>query len=374
MPLEIKEIVTKTERREFIKFPFRLYKGNAYWVPPLIMEEMGTLDPKKNPAFDFCEAKLWMAYRDGEAVGRIAAFINHRANETWKNKQARFGWIDFIDDQKVVDLLFKTAEDWAKSKGMDALHGPLGFTDMDKEGMLIEGFNELGTIATIYNHPYYQKLTETAGYKKDTDWVEFEIKPSEVVIPEKYQRIAEIVKQKYGLKVVQFKKAKEILPYAPHIFKVLNEAFAPLYGFTPLTERQVQHYIKMYFSFVIPDYIPVIVDANNQVIAFGITLPSLSKAMQKANGKLFPFGFIHLLRGLKKSTTIDFYLIGVKPEYQSKGVNSLLFTDLIPKYIKRGFLTAETNPELETNDMVKRQWELFNPRQHKRRRAYIKHL
>lgn len=374
MALEIREMLTKSDKRKFIKFPFQLYKDNPYWVPPLLMEEMGTLDPKKNPAFEFCEAKLWMAYADGKPVGRIAAFINHRANETWKNKQARFGWIDFIDDQKVVDLLFNTAEDWARSKGMEALHGPLGFTDMDKEGMLIEGFTELGTIATIYNHPYYQKLTEKAGYKKDTDWVEFEIKPAEVVIPEKHQRIADIVKQKYGLRVVQFKKSKEILPYAPQIFQVLNEAFAPLYGFTPLTDKQVKHYIKMYFSFVIPELIPVIVDANNQVVAFGITLPSLSKAMQKANGKLFPFGFIHLLRGLKKSTTIDFYLIGVKPEYQSKGVNSLLFTDLIPKYIKRGFITAETNPELENNDMVKRQWEYFNPRQHKRRRAYIKHL
>jgi GNAT superfamily N-acetyltransferase len=374
MPIEIRELKTKSERKKFITFPFELYKNNQYWVPPLIMEEMNTLNPKQNPAFDFCEMKLWMAFRDGKAVGRIAGFINHRANETWKQKQARFGWIDFIDDQEVADSLYKTVEDWAKSMGMHAVHGPLGFTDMDKEGMLIEGFNELGTIATIYNHPYYQKLTENAGYVKDTDWVEYEIKPDEVRIPEKHLRIAEIVRQKFGLRVLQFKKTKDVVKYGKQIFNLLNEAFAPLYGFMPLTEKQVNYYIKMYFSFVVPEFIAVIVDKDDNVIAFGITLPSLSLAMQKAKGRLFPFGFIYLLRALKRSTTIDLYLIAVKPEYQNKGVNAMLFTDLIPKYIKRGFKTAETNVELEDNEMVKRQWEYFSPRQHKRRRAFIKHL
>ncbi len=373
MKIEIREITGTGGIRKFVTFPFSLYQGNPYWVPPLIFDEVSSLNPKKNPAFEFCDAKLWMAYQDGKPVGRIAGIINHRANDIWKEKKARFGWFDFTDDPEVAAALLKTVEDWALANGMTAVHGPLGFSDMDKEGMLIEGFQELGTIATYYNHPYYPLHTEKAGYVKDVDWLEYEVQNSGE-IPEKFQKVARIATERLKLKTVKFKSKKELLAIAPEIFEVLNQSFTPLYGFTPLTEKQIKYYIKMYFSFVILDFISVIVDSNNRVAAFGITLPSLSRAMQKAKGRILPFGFLHLLKAMRKNDTVDFYLTGVRPDLQGKGVNALLFTDLIPKYVAFGIRKTETNVELEGNELVRRQWDLYEHRQHKRRRAFIKHL
>ncbi|MDR1098151.1 MAG: hypothetical protein LBL57_08470 [Tannerella sp.] len=375
MNLEIKEVKTKRELRKFIKFNIELYKGNPYHVPTLIDEEMMTLSKDKNPSFEDCEAVYYLAYKNGKIAGRIAGIIVHRSNAIWKQKHARFGFVDFIDDDEVVDALFDAVTVWAKGKGMTALHGPLGFTDLDHEGMLIEGFDLPGTMATIYNYPYYPEQMARIGFRKDQDWKEYKIYIPEGV-PEKHQRIGNIVKQKYGLKVMKFKKRKEIWPYADKIFKTLNEAYASLYGFTPLTQKQIEYYVNMYIPMLRLNLITIIVrESDDAVAGFGITLPNLTDAMRKAKGSLLPFGFIHLLKALYfKPKVVDLYLIGVLPEYRSKGVNTLLFNDLIPEYIRLGTEYAESNPELETNNAVQAQWVYFKREHHKTRRAFIKQI
>jgi ribosomal protein S18 acetylase RimI-like enzyme len=372
MPVQIKEVTTKKELKQFIEFPFSLYKGHPYWIPPLLMDEYHTLRKDKNPAFEYCDAKYWLAFKDGKLAGRIAGIINRRYIEKWGNKYARFGWVDFTDDPEVVKALFVTVENWAREQGMAGIHGPLGFTDMDHEGMLVDGFNELGTLAAIYNHPYYPKQLETVGYIKDVDWVEFEVKvPKE--IPEKAERVERIVIQKTGVKVLEAKKAKELLPYAHQMFEVLNQAFAPIYAFVPLTEKQINMYIKQYFSFIMPDYTKILLDSENKVAGFVIGMPSLSRALQKCQGRLFPFGFIHLLKAVsKKNKQIDLYLGAIRPDLQGKGADALLLTEMSRSAIKNGVVSAETNIELEENVKVQSHWKYFESRQHKRRRCYIK--
>lgn len=376
MSIQIKEVTTRKELKQFVKFSIDLYKGNPYYVPCLIEEEMMTLDKEKNPAFEVCDAILFLAYKDGKIAGRIAGIINHGSNTAWEEKRARFGFVDFIDDAEVVDALFDAVIRWAKEKGMTELHGPLGFTDMDHEGMLVEGFDQLGTMATIYNYPYYPKHLERMGFEKDQDWHEFKIFVPREGIPEKHQRIGEIVRKKYGLSIRKFKNKEEIMPYAHKIFHTLNAAFEPLYGFSALTEKQIDYYINMYIPMLRYELVTVITrDADDEVVGFGISLPSLSKAMQKARGHLFPFGWIHLLKALKsKPKVIDLYLTGVLPEYQSKGVNALLFNDLIPVYNRLGVVYAESNPELENNSAVQAQWNYFKREHHKTRRAFIKKI
>jgi GNAT superfamily N-acetyltransferase len=375
MSVEIKEVTSKKELKQFVKFSHKLYKGNPYYVPGLIEEEMMTLDKVKNPAFEVCDAIYYLAYKDGEIAGRIAGIINRSSNEVWKEKKARFGFVDFIDDNEVVDALFGAVEKWAHEQGMEDVQGPLGFTDMDHEGMLIEGFDQLGTMATIYNYPYYPKHMERLGYIKDQDWCEYKIYIPESV-PEKHLRIGEIVMKRFGLKIMKFKNAKEIMPYAKNVFHTLNAAYAPLYGFAPLTEKQIDYYVNMYIPMLRFEMVTLIVkEADNSVAGFGISLPSLSRAMQKADGHLFPFGWIPLLKALKsKPKVIDLYLTGVMPEYQNKGVNALLFNDLIPVYQRLGVVYAETNPELETNNAVQAQWEYFKREHHKTRRAFTKKI
>lgn len=375
MSVEIKEVTSKKELKQFVKFSHKLYKGNPYYVPGLIEEEMMTLDKVKNPAFEVCDAIYFLAYKNGEIAGRIAGIINRSSNEVWKEKKARFGFVDFIDDNEVVDALFGAVEKWAHEQGMEDVQGPLGFTDMDHEGMLIEGFDQLGTMATIYNYPYYPKHMERLGYIKDQDWCEYKIFIPESV-PEKHLRIGEIVMKRFGLKIMKFKNAKEIMPYARNVFYTLNAAYAPLYGFAPLTEKQIDYYVNMYIPMLRFEMVTLIVkEADNSVAGFGISLPSLSRAMQKADGHLFPFGWIPLLKALKsKPKVIDLYLTGVMPEYQNKGVNALLFNDLIPVYQRLGVVYAETNPELETNNAVQAQWEYFKREHHKTRRAFTKKI
>jgi len=369
----IKKVENRRDLKKFISFPYKLYAGNKYWVPPLRFDEMNTLRRDKNPAFEFCEVRYWLAYKDEKIAGRIAGIINWRYVEKWQNRYARFGWIDFIDDEDVSKALIETVEKWAKEKGMEAVHGPLGFTDLDYEGMLIEGFEELGTMATIYNYSYYPKHLEKYGYTKDIDWVEFEIKaPQEV--PEKIDRVANIALERSNLRVLKVKKSKELLPYAKDMFNVLDIAYRDIFGFVPLTDKQVDLYIKQYFGFIRPEYISIVLDKNDSVVAFAITMPSLSKALQKSNGRLFPFGFIYLLKAMKKNNLIDLYLIGVLPKYQGKGVNSILIKELAKIFIGKNIAKAETNVELENNYKVQAQWKLFEKRQHKRRRCYIKYL
>jgi ribosomal protein S18 acetylase RimI-like enzyme len=374
MPVEIREVSGKSDLKKFVEFPFSIYKNSRNWVPPLLMDEYHTLRKEKNPAFEYCEAKYWLAFKDGRLAGRIAGIVNHRYIEKWGNKYARFGWLDFIDDAEVVQALFSTAEQWAKEQGMTGIHGPLGFTDMDHEGMLVEGFDELGTLAAIYNHPYYPQHLEKQGYIKDVDWVEFEVKVPDQ-IPEKADRIARIVMQKAGVKVLNAKKAKDLLPYAHEMFEVLNSAFAPIYAFVPLNEKQIAMYIKQYFSFILPDYTKILLDSNNKVAGFVIGMPSLSKALQKARGRLFPFGFIHILGAIsRKNRNIDLYLGAIRPDLQGRGADALLMTEMCRSAMKNGVVSAETNIELEENIKVQSHWKYFESRQHKRRRCYLKML
>lgn len=376
MSITIQEISGTRGLKKFAKFPIDLYKGNEYYVPSLVLDEVGTLDAKNNPAFDFCESVYYMAYKEGKPVGRIAGIINRKVNEKTGEKAARFGFVDFIDDREVSEALFDAVENWAKSKGMDQIHGPLGFTDMDPEGLLIEGFDQLSTMSAIYNHPYYRQHIEDRGYEKAVDWVEYKIKVPEGV-PEKHQRISDIVQRKYNLRIVKFKNASEVYKgnYGQKIFDLINHAYADLYGYSNLSQRQIDYYVKMYIPLLRLENVTVIVDEHDELIAVGIALPSLSKALQKSRGRLFPFGFIHLLKALKgKNDVVDLLLVAVRPDYQSKGVNALLFSDLIPVFIRNGYKFAESNPELEENEKVQSQWQYFEREQHKRRRAYTKKI
>ena len=375
MNIVIKEVTGKKELRQFVRFNIDLYKGNPYHVPSLIYDEMMTLDRKQNPAFEVCDAIYFLAYKGDRIVGRIAGIINRRSNEVWNQKRARFGFVDFIDDDEVVDALFNAVRQWAKQQGMEELCGPMGFTDLDHEGMLVHGFDQLGTMATIYNHPYYPQQLERMGFVKDQDWHEFKVYVPDCV-PEKHLRIGEIVKRKYGLKVVKCKSKKEVMPYARPLFETLNISYAPLYGFSPLTDKQIDYYINMYIPMLRLDLLTLIVrEEDNAVVGFGISIPSLSRALQKTKGQLWPFGWFHLLKALRsKPEIVDLYLMGVLPEYQSKGVNALLFNDLIPIYKSLGVVYAESNPELETNNAVQAQWDYFKREHHKTRRVFIQKL
>lgn len=375
MAVEIKKIAGKKALLEFVKFGIDHYKSNAYFVPPLILDELGTFDKHKNPVFDFCEVVHFMAYKEGTVVGRIAGIINHRSNEKFNEHKARFGWIEFIDDLDVSKALLEAVEQWSFQKGQQELIGPLGFTDLDYEGCLIEGFDQIGTASTIYNYPYYSEHFTKLGYEKDADWVEFKIFIPEG-IPDKHIRIGEIVKKKYNLTVVKPTSRKKLVAeYGQQVFEVINHAYANLYGFCELTQQQIDYYINMYLPLVRLDCVRLILDSDNKVVGFGIAIPSLAKAMQKAKGKLFPVGWYHLMKALRgKNDVIDLYLVAVMPEYQSKGVNALLFTELIPQFIANGYTYAESNPELESNEKVQGQWDYFERVQHKRRRAFRKIL
>ena len=375
MNIVIKEVTGKKELRQFVRFNIDLYKGNPYHVPSLIYDEMMTLDRKQNPAFEVCDAIYFLAYKGDRIVGRIAGIINRRSNEVWNQKRARFGFVDFIDDDEVVDALFNAVRQWTKQQGMEELCGPMGFTDLDHEGMLVHGFDQLGTMATIYNHPYYPQQLERMGFVKDQDWHEFKVYVPDCV-PEKHLRIGEIVKRKYGLKVVKCKNKKEVMPYARPLFETLNISYAPLYGFSPLTDKQIDYYINMYIPMLRLDLLTLIVrEEDNAVVGFGISIPSLSRALQKSKGQLWPFGWFHLLKALRsKPEIVDLYLMGVLPEYQSKGVNALLFNDLIPIYKSLGVVYAESNPELESNNAVQAQWDYFKREHHKTRRVFIQQL
>lgn len=371
--IELKEVNSLRELKQFVSFQYTLYKENRFWVPPMRSEELISLRKDKNPAFDFCDAKYWLAYKDGKIAGRIACIINRKYNEKWNSKSARFGWFDFIDDQEVSSALLSAAENWAMSNGMKCIHGPLGFTDMDGEGTLVEGFDEISTLGAIYNYPYYPGHIEKAGYLKDSDWIEFEVTMNSVV-NEKVKRIAEIAMARNNLTVLKVKKAKELLPYAKEIFYLLNEAYKDLYGFVELSDKQINMYVKQYFGYVLPEYVPVVLDSDKKVVAFGITMPSLSAALQKNKGSLFPFGFVRVLRALKNNNRVDLYLTAVSPGMQNKGINAILIHEINKVFVKNGIQKVETNRELEINSKVQAQWKFFENRQHKRRRCYKKEL
>ena len=378
--IQIKRVETKKDLKQFIEFHYDLYKGNPYDVPNLYSDEVNTLSKDKNAAFDFCEAEYFLALKEGKIVGRVAAIINHKANEKWKKKDVRFGWIDFIDDIEVSRALFKAVEEYGRKKGMDDIVGPLGFTDMDPEGMLTWGFDKLGTMATIYNYEYYpQHMEKLGGWKKDNDYVEYYLVVPEKS-PEKYTKIAEMVEKRYNLHVRKLTK-KDIFQggYGKKLFDLINLTYSDLYGFSELTDRQIDQYVKMYFPLADLNLVTVIEDGNkdNQLAGLGITIPSLSRALQKCRrGRLFPFGWWHLLRAIKfhKTDGVDLLLMGFLPEYRSKGANALLFADLIPRYVDYGFKWGETQVEMESNEGVQSQWGPLDPINHKKRRCYRRSL
>ena len=359
--VEIRKVTNRKELDAFIQFHYDLYRGNEYDAPNLYTDELHTLSKDRNAAFEFCEAEYYLAYRDGQVVGRIAAIINHRANEAWNRKSVRFGWIDFIDDMEVSRALLDAAAQWGREKGMTELVGPLGFTDMDPEGMLIEGFDQLGTMATIYNYPYYpQHIEQMGGWEKDNDYVEYKLIVPKEGMPEKYLKVADMVRRRYNLHTLHPKRrqvfGKE--QYGRKVLDVVNKSFGHLYGYSQMTERQIDEYLRMYFPMLDMDMLCLIEDWNTP------------------NHRLWPFGWWHCLKALKfhKAECLDLMLIGILPEYQQKGVNALMFSDLIPIYQKFGFKWGETNVEMETNEKVQSQWQYLEHIQHKRRRCYKKSL
>lgn len=378
--ITIKKVETKEDLKAFIEFHYDLYEGNEYDVPNLYSDEVNTLSKDKNAAFDFCVADYYLAIRDNKVVGRVAAIINNKVNEKWNQKRVRFGWIDFIEDKEVLEALLKAVEDFGKAHGMNEIVGPLGFTDMDPEGMLTWGFDQLGTMPTIYNYDYYPRLLESLpGYEVDNKYVEYKLFVPDTV-PEKYAKIAEMIQNRYNLRIKKLTK-KDVFEggYGKKIFELINSTYKDLYGFSELSEKQIDQYINMYFPFADLSLITLVEDASadNKLVGIGITLPSLSEALQKCKkGRLFPFGWFHLLRAIKfhKTKIVDLLLMGVLPEYRMKGVNALMFADLIPRYQAYGFEWGETQVEMETNTNVQSQWETLNPVMHKRRNCYKKVL
>lgn len=376
MSVEIRKVSSRKELKAFVRFANNLYKGNKYYVPSMPFDDMNTFNKVKNGAFEFCDAELYLAYKDGKLAGRVAAIVNYKANESWKADQVRFGWIDFIDDIEVSAALLEAVCAFGRARGMKQIVGPLGFTDFDPEGMLVEGFDRLSTMALIYNHPYYPEHMVRHGYVKETGWVEYRITIPEQ-LPENHRRLSEIIKERYGLKLRKLSRRqirKE--DYGRKLFKLINETYCVLYGYSLLSDKQIDQYVDLYLSLVDTKMLTFIEDSKGDLIAAGISIPSLSEALQKCNGEILPFGWWHLLKTMffKKPDTLDLLLIGVRPDYQNRGVNSLLFVDLFENYKKMGFKYAETNANLETNAKVQAMWHPFEKELHKRRWVFAKEL
>ncbi|HEY8444805.1 MAG TPA: GNAT family N-acetyltransferase [Bacilli bacterium] len=366
----IKEVLTKKDLKKFIEFPVELYRDSPYFVPCLFEEEMENFNPKKNPAYEFCETRLFLAYKDNKIVGRIAGLISHAYNKKVNQKIMRFTRFDFIDDYEVSEALINKVKEWADERGMESMMGPIGFTDIDKQGMLVEGFKEKDLSITLYNYDYYPVHMDRLGFRKAVDWIEYQIFPPKELDP-RIERISSMVQKRYGFHRLHFKKNKELYPYAVEAFKVINEAFAKLFGTVPLTDAIVQKSIHDYISKVNLDYVIVIANKEGEVIGFGLMVPSLAEALKKSKGHLFPFGVFRLLKALKTNKILEMYFIAVKPEYQNFGVNAVIMAEAVKAAIANGVEVAETGPELETN-IVTEQWKSFPHRQHRRRRCYIK--
>ncbi|MCU0289099.1 MAG: N-acetyltransferase [Acidobacteria bacterium] len=375
MSIEIRAVETKKDLKKFVKVPFDFYKGNDCWVPPLIMDEMEIFNKKKNPAYETADSRLFIAYRDNKPVGRIAAILSYAANEKYNVKNLRFGWFDTIEDFEVARALFDKVEDWGRELGLETLTGPHGFTDLDPEGMLVEGFDQLATIAVYYNHPYYPQLLEKYGFEKEIDYVEYKaVPPYEEGIPPKLLRLGERIKERSGIHVLKFKNKRDVKKNAGAIFYLLDEAYEELYGAVPLTEKQIDYYVKKYIPFTDPKLLQLAVDENGEAVGFLVALPSLSRAFQKAKGRLFPFGWFHILRSFKNYEILDFYLAGIKKKYRGLGVDLLMVLEVVKAAMEKGVKFSESNPELEDNKKVQAQWKYFNPTLHKRRRIFKKKI
>ena len=375
--VKIQEVTTKEALRRFVDYPNVLYKDVESFVPAFFGDDMDDWNPKKNPAFSYCEAKCFLALRDGEVVGRIGAILSHKANETWNTKRMRFTQVDFIDNREVSAALFAAVEDWARSKGCNQVHGPLGFCDMDREGMLIEGFDRRSMFITYYNHPYYNDHLAALGYGKDTDWVEnlIEIPSAEDENLQKLSKLSQWLLKRGNYHKADITRKSQITPqHIEQVFQLVNRAYAPLYGVVTLTDEQIKKYARKFLPLINPDFLCLVFDTQEKLVAFGVCAPSMAEALKRCRGKLFPLGWLGVLRALKKNDTIDLLLIAVEPELQGTGLNAIVMDHLLQGCHKMGIKYAETGPTLETNDKVQSQWKFFPHGQHKRRRCYIKDL
>ncbi len=373
--ITVKEVKSKAELRKFVDFPNKLYKDVEQFIPAMYGDDLSDWDKNENPAFEYCEGKCYLAYRGKKIVGRIGAILSHKANETWKTNRMRFSQVDFIDDEEVSNALFKAVEDFAHEKGCNEVHGPLGFCDLDREGMLVEGFERKGMFITYYNHPYYNTHLERLGYSKDVDWVEYLISAD---LPEdkakRLDAVAMRVLTHNKLTIATLNRRKDYGPYIKQVFELLNEAYAKLYSVVALNDRQIERYCKKFIPLVDPDYTCFVMDENNKLAGFGVSAPSLAAAMKRSNGKLFPFGAFRVLHALKHNDTLDLFLIAVRPDLQGQGVNAILLNHIMKNSLRNGIRFAETGPQLEYNEKVQSQWKNFQKEQHKRRRCYIKQI
>ena len=378
MAIEIKEVTTKKELKQFIQFGIDLFKGNPYFCPPLVFDEINTFDTTKNPAHEICDHIIYMAYKDGKIVGRIVGIINYKANERWENKRLRFGWIDFIDDLAVSQALLEAVQAWGKTHGMTEMNGPVGFTDFDHQGLLIEGFEYNSPMASLYNYPYYEKHLEAFGLKKEIDWIEYRLTiPDEV--PPRMKRLAKVVMEKSKLEIHKIKSIKELKKYYPNneYLDVVDQAYQSLYNYQPLTDKQKTYYSNMYFPLLNFDFVTIVINERKEIVGVGLGMPDISDALRKCKGKLFPLGWFHILKALKAKKNMEYFdmlLIAVRPDYQNKGINALFFYDTAKHFVKYGVKYAETTSILETNNKSQANFEEYDKIQHKRRRAYIKSI
>jgi len=371
--ITIKEASTKGDLTTFVKFPFHLYKDSPYYVPPIIKQELQLMDPKTNPSFENSEAKFYLAYKNKTVVGRIAAIINRLEVEQLQKSKVRFGWFDVIDDVEVTKVLLQKVIDFGTQNALSYMEGPVGFSTMDKAGLLIKGFDEMNSMITWYNHPYYASHFKQLGFENAATWVEYRIQVPKEIHP-KVLKFSKIIKERYQLQLIKFKSSKEILPYVDDMFDLLNKTYSTLQTFVPVQHYQIEHYKNKYIPYINPDYITCVADKEGKLIAFSIVMPSFSKALKKVNGKMYPFGFRHLLKAQRKNDTAAFYLIGIDPEYQNKGVTALIFKEMNETFHKNGIKIVETNPELEENKAIQALWTDYDHQQHKMRRTFRKSI
>lgn len=367
----LKEVKTKKDLKAFVKFPFKLYKGSKYWVPPIISQEMKTFDRNENPVFNDAEAWLFLAYKDNEIVGRIAAMINWLEVKGQNQKKMRFGWFDFIDDLEVSKTLLDKVWEIGKDHNLEYVEGPVGFSNLDKVGVLTEGFDSVGSMVTWYNHPYYIKHYEAANYRVEKSYCESRF-PFSNVKPEFFLKANEVIKRRYQIKALNFKSTKEVMPYTDKMFDLFNDTYARLSSFVAISDIQKDYFKRKFISFINPEYIKFILDKNDDMIGFAIVMPSFADALQKMNGKLFPFGFRHILRAKKYSKGASFYLIGIRPDYQNKGIHAIIFNEYYNVFKEKGIEMCYRTPELEDNEAIRKIWKHFDPEIYKRRKTFRK--
>lgn len=371
--ISVKEITSKSDLKKFVTFPFSLYKDNPYWVPSLIKDEMETLDASKNPVFKNADAWFYLAYRENKIVGRIAVIINQLEINEQGKKKVRFGWLDMVDDMEVTKALLDKVVEKGLENNLEYIEGPMGFSNMEKAGILTMGFEEMNTMITWYHYPYYAEHLEKLGFEKQATWVEYKMGIPPAIL-DKVKKFSQIVRERYEISVIRFKNKKEILPYVDSMFDLLNKTYNTLQTFVPIQQYQIEYFKDKYFSFLHADYITCIKDKEGKLIAFSIVMPSFSKALKKANGKLFPLGWKYILDAQRKNDTAAFYLIGIDPEYQGKGVTAIIFEEMQNLFNAKGIQTVETNPELKENTAVQLLWKDYNPVQHKERSTYRKDI